>query len=150
MRSCGIDVGQQGAVALLADGKFSRLVDIPVDSSRELDSLALFHLLLEWEPDLVVFENIFRPNQTIRFAGEVQAVCKILQVESLMVAITSWKTAVLGRNTSDKKVSVDRCRELFPDADLIRPGCRVSNPDRAEALLLAYYGSELRGGGTRK
>lgn len=150
MRVAGVDAGQKGAAALLIDGRFEHLTDLPIDDDRELDSHAFLHLLLGWEPDLVVVEDTFRPKVTVRFVGEVVAVCKVLQVERLVVPVVSWKKRVLGQNTGNKTVSVRRCRELFPEADLVRPRGKKPSDDRAEAILLAYYGSELRGGGTRK
>ena len=49
----------------------------------------------------------------------------------------TWKKE-FGLN-SDKTNSIEVCRQLFPDAELIPPNCRKPHDGIAEAILMALY-----------
>lgn len=146
MKVLGVDAGKSGALAFYdtSDGSFI-VDDIPLDSSETLDSRLLFLRLLDWEPKLIVVEDCWRPKSLVRMVGEVAAIGKILEAEVKVVAVVSWKTKILNRNTSDKKVSIESCLQRQPTIlpQLIPPGCRKPKADRAEAVLLALYGASL-------
>jgi len=138
MKIAGVDAGQKGCVALFdtVEDIFT-LHDNVLLEDRTLDTRWLFDLLLEWEPDIVIVEDCFRGKKIIRFAGEVAAVAKILGVELQVINVATWKKEMLGQNTSNKSVSINRCKKLRPEVDLIRK--RTENADRAEAVLLALF-----------
>lgn len=150
MKVVGCDCGKRGAVALMNSGKPVVVVDTVLNSKEELDANWFLHLLLDWEVEsdphaLLVMEDCWRPKTLVQFVGKVKAVSEIVGIEYLTVAINTWKTRILGTNTRDKSKSIALCQKLYPSVDLLRPGARTLNADRAEALLLAKYGSELRG-----
>jgi hypothetical protein len=65
---------------------------------------------------------------------------KILGILDLTVSYVSpqrWQKRV-GKK-GDKKASIARAQELYPDAQLIPLRCRVPSDGRAEALLIAHY-----------
>ena len=141
MKIAGIDCGVKGSCALLDTEADSAPVffDIPLNDDRQIDTHALFTKLLEFEPDVVVTEFTFKPISLIQQTGEVMAVAKILQCHLEVVAVSRWKTAVLGTNTSDKEVSITRAQALYPTAEFVKPRCRTVSPDRCEAALLAHW-----------
>jgi hypothetical protein len=140
----GVDAGKSGACALLDDNSLLDIRDLPLDDDGELDGPLFFEWLCGWEPRLLVVEDCFRPKSLVTMCGEIRAVAKLAGVSRLVAAVVTWKKAVLGENTSDKKKSVAKCRSLFPSADLVRPGARTDNADRAEAVLLAHWGLQTR------
>lgn len=142
MRVVGVDAGKTGAVALLDGKELLELCDLPMDDDGTLDARLFFDWLIDWEADLLVIEDCFRVPGLLRMVGEVTAVAKVVQVPVLRIAVVTWKKKILGLNTSDKSISVKKCLELFPGAELVRPGKRTPNPDRAEAILLSVYGRD--------
>ena len=142
MKVVGIDAGVSGAVALYNTATTElEIYDIELDGFRRLNAKWLFDLLLEWEPDTLATEDTFRPKSLIHQTGGIVAVAQILEIPYRLVAVTTWKKAVLGENTSDKEKSINKCKELFPkQVNLLRkPRARTDSPDRAEAVLIAYY-----------
>lgn len=141
MKLVGVDAGVNGAVAILDTDTAEVTVDhVPIDSNRSLDSRKLFELLLAADVQGLVVEDTFRPKSVVRFVGKVVAVAEILNLDVIeVVPVVTWKRAVLGENTSDKVKSINRCRELFPDLNLVPPRCRKPSDDWAEAVLLAKW-----------
>lgn len=58
----------------------------------------------------------------------------------ILVKPAVWKKA-LGLNKKDKDASIKKAIELFPEME--SKLARKKDHDRAEALLLAYYGKKL-------
>lgn len=141
MKIVGVDLGKEGAVAHLDTADDSLTVfDMPIDTSGRIDSHELFQRWLDWEPDLAVIEGVWRPLSLVRQAGAVEAICGVLQIECKAVAVVNWKVAMTGVNTNNKELSIQRCKQIRPDAQLRRNArCRTDSADRAEAVLLALY-----------
>jgi hypothetical protein len=144
LKLLGVDAGCSGAVCLLNTLTGDTTVeDLQLEGDRTLNCNWFFGRLLEWEPDAAVVEGVFRPNSLVQMKGEIVACCKLFQLPITTVAVVTWKKALLGQNTSDKRISIDRCRHLYPNADLLRPTPKQTkktvNADRAEAVLLAHY-----------
>lgn len=136
----GIDNGQSGALALLdTDSKQVKLLDTPL-KGKELDSLTVYSHLLEVKPDRIYIESCFRPNSLIRMQGEYACIGKLIDVPVTAVPVVTWKTQLTGINSSDKSIYIDKCKELYPEVQLVKPKCRTDSADRAEATLIAHYG----------
>ncbi len=147
----GVDLGNSGAVAIW-NGKADSSPTIhlfPIKEDGELNAAELSRLLLATgdRRDLfVVFERVFKPLSLVRKQGAAQAVCDTLGIDCEATAVVTWKKRVLGENSNDKQISVNRAKELWPGIDLKRtPRSRTDWHDAAEASLLAYYGSLLNG-----
>lgn len=144
MKVAGCDAGKAGAVAVLDTATQDvDILDIPLDGHRDLDTQLLFQWLLERSPDRLVVEDCWQPKTLVLMCGEVAAVAKLLGADFRRVAVSTWKKAVLGENTSDKQRSIEQCKILAPQALLRKPKCRTDSPDRAEAVLLAIYAATL-------
>lgn len=144
MRIAGVDAGVKGAVAHLdTNDNTLSIFDMPINSDHSLDASDLFDRWLEFAPELVIVEDCFRPNSLLRMVGAIEAVSDIVKAEVRRVAVVTWKKHMLGINTNDKQVSIAKCQQLNPTAELIKPRARTESPDRAEAVLLAYYGRSL-------
>lgn len=74
--------------------------------------------------------------------GTILGILEALEFKYELVKPQTWKTHV--GVTADKRTSVKRAQELFPDVSLLpTPRCRVPADGMAEALLIAYYGKEV-------
>jgi crossover junction endodeoxyribonuclease RuvC len=145
----GIDPGLTGAIAALDDA--SQLIlcaDLPVIRSGKLawiDSNEFTSLLMQCRdgrPAQIMLERSqAMPGQGVSSSfctgvvmGSILAACQRVAIPLHIVTAAVWKRSMgLG---SDKSASLDKARLLFPTADLDR----VKDHNRAEALLLAYYG----------
>jgi hypothetical protein len=146
LKLLGVDAGKSGAFAFLdtADNSI-HLEDVPLNSDGELDAALAFEWMLEREPSLVLVEDCWRPKSLVLMCGEIAALAKLLQADFRRVAVRSWKTAMTGQYSNDKTLSVNTCKRLAPQAQLRKPRARTDSADRAEAVLLALYGSRLGG-----
>ena len=148
----GIDPGLTGAIAALDEA--SQLIlcaDLPVIRSGKLawiDSNELTSLLMRARngrpAQILVERSQAMPGQGVSSTfctgvvlGSILAACQRVAIPLHLVTAAVWKRSMgLG---SDKSASLDKARLLFPTADLDR----VKDHNRAEALLLAYYGLSL-------
>lgn len=72
-------------------------------------------------------------------AGFIEGVLSSFGIQQFLVPPQTWKKFY--RLHSDKKLSIKRCRELYPDVCLLRtPRCTKESDGMAEALLIASYG----------
>lgn len=156
----GIDPGVSGAVAVVwrdtPTAKANQTVfDIPtVASSRGKSALDVQGFLLAEDLERYRFNSIAyveqvqsRPRQAGQFAfgmnyGRVLGVLEALGIRTVHVPASKWKQA-MGLRGEDKATSVALAAELFPHLKDQLYGPRGAGLDgRAEALLLAYYGSK--------
>jgi hypothetical protein len=142
LKTVGWDAGMGGAYALYDSltGDVS-VFDNPLTSDGYLDVPAAFATLLDWEPQRLVVEDCWRPKSLVRQVGSIIAVGQLLQAEVMVTAVVTWKTKVLGYNTSEKAVSISCVHRLLPQAVplLRKPRARTDSADRAEAVLMAWY-----------
>lgn len=141
---CGVDCGSAGSVAFVdSDSGDAEVFDTELTTDRLLDCQWLLQVLLDKEPAKAVIEYCFKPLSLVRMLGRFEAVFDLASVPLEVVAVSKWKTKVLGENTKDKDRSIRLCQQLYPQADLLRPtpAGRKKNIDhnRAEAVLLAHY-----------
>lgn len=144
----GVDPGLTGALALLdGDGALELLADLPIVRDRSLawvDGGQLQSLLLDAlrgrQCRAVVERVSAMPRQGVAssFAfgvglGSILSVLQALHLPLELVTPGVWKRC-LGL-TSDKGVSIDRARLLYPQAELHL----AKHDGRAEALLIAHH-----------
>ena len=136
----GIDPGAKGGEALIT----SRLVYAAWPYSA--DTL-ITHL--KGNPEAICYiEKVHAmPGQGVtsmfnfgRNYGEILGILKAFNIKVIEVPPQRWKKEfdLIGK---DKKASIDKAKELFPEANLKRtPRCRTDSDGIAEALLIAEYG----------
>lgn len=160
MAVLGIDPGITGAYALFDPTKSTisglRWVvhDIPTlgDEQRELNAATFYSFLRRYAPEHAFLERVTAMPSIVgkrsmgtagafRFGGVFYALKAVLACAGIPVTLvvpSVWKKSV-GLKGSDKEQSRKRAIELFPEqaTDL----CYKKDQNRAEAMLLAYYGA---------
>lgn len=151
----GIDPGQEGAIAAITpDGILTCDIDGSlVDGIRFLGQLTQDYLIQG-----VVIEKVnAMPRQGVSSSfkfgvtyGHLRGACIALGIPIIAEPVPRvWKKAIFGAGVTDgkekaeqKRMARDKARELYPTTgDLLK---RVKDADRAEALLLAHYGTMTR------
>lgn len=159
MRILGVDPGAYGALALLADGTLSEVLDMPVLRVRrgktdkaEVDGYTLAAALRALQPDIVYIEQVGGlPGQSAsaafnfgRAAGAVEYACKTLGYRVEMVSPITWKKAEkLGPGKDDSRAAAMRRWPTWA-----KTFERKKDNDRAEAALIAEYGRKQQNGGS--
>lgn len=156
MSIAGIDPGASGAIALL-DHRVrvfdmpTRIVTISGKQRKRVDLLGLAQLvdMLERTVTLCVLEDVGPmphdgPVQAFNFgwaacAPHAMAVTAGWRLELVRPAV--WKTQ-MGLQGQGKEASRAMATKLFPDFAHLWP--LKKHDGRAEAVLLAFYGSKLR------
>jgi Holliday junction resolvasome RuvABC endonuclease subunit len=176
LRIIGIDPGLQGGIALLEDGLIAKLIKMPLTKIETktkkkvkemtkaekklhkqkkpiykkkdiVNSKAIYDLVLNFKPDLVVIEKPFYlginssvvVGTTAENVGRLYGITEGLGHKILRVPANSWKGYF--DLEADKENAIAKAEELFPQVNLIPPRCREKQDGLAEALLLAVYGS---------
>lgn len=144
----GIDAGITGAVAILRDGQFRAVHDMPLCTKgtgrREVNAPALARMLSNHQPHSIIagIEKVSAmPGQgvssTFSFGdsfGVARGVCGALLIPVQYVVPATWKRA-FGLIGAEKDASRGVAAALFPEADL-----RLKkHHNRADALLVAYF-----------
>lgn len=142
----GCDPGARGAWAVISETETGRFVKAyPWDDTFFVsDMQALSHT---GKNIVAAVEKVgARPGQgTVsmfnfgKSAGYIDGVLSALGIPYQLVPPTKWKKefSLIGK---DKKASIETCRKLFPDLNLLpTPQCRVPSDGLAEATLLALY-----------
>jgi crossover junction endodeoxyribonuclease RuvC len=135
----GIDPGKSGGIAVIEDGQ-ARTVPYSDD--------ALHNDLCRIKPAGAVccLEKVgAMPGQGVTSMfnfgvsyGYIMGVLETYRIPYQEIPPQRWKKE-FGLN-SDKAASVEVCRKLFPDVNLLAtPRCRKPHDGMAEALLLAEY-----------
>ena len=158
-----IDPGQSGALVAL-DSQSPRVptfYDMPLQpeffktkknpqkrvDARELQKFLLPYLEVDHHLGLERiwgFGQCINGAQTGQFTfakdlGIVTATIELTGIRHTLVEPQVWQKAVGKKCGSDKTESITRAIQLFPAAELRKPGSKVYSHDRADALLIAYY-----------
>lgn len=148
----GIDPGVSGAVALWDAPSGPYVFDMPTLAAKrgktalDVDAGRLADFLPP-RGAAYVEQVQSRPRQAGQFAfgmnyGRVLGVLEALGIPIVHVPASKWKPA-MGLRGADKATSVALAAELFPHLKDQLYGPRGAPLDgRAEALLIAYYGSK--------
>lgn len=176
MKIIGIDPGLKGGIAFLENGLLIKLIKMPVArlatktkkkiknmTAKEkklhkskkpvfktktiVDSKAVYDLILNFKPDLVVIEKPFYlginsavvVGTTAENVGRLYGIAEGLGYKILRVPANSWKGYF--DLEAEKEAAIAKAEELFPHVNLVPPKGRTKSDGMAEALLLAVYGS---------
>jgi crossover junction endodeoxyribonuclease RuvC len=158
MITIGVDPGLSGAIGILNEGRYVDVVDMPIVSKgsgsvkNEVDPSGLIKILRNYAPAdeyvMVVLErvnampgqgvsSVFSLGDSFGCARSAIAACRF---EMTYIAPTQWKKHF--KLTSDKEMSRALAIRMFPDAPLNLK----KHSDRAEALLMARWLHETKGG----
>ena len=135
----GVDPGKKGSLALLEDGKVSIF---PFSEDTYIDVLS------KVDPHNAVccLEHIgAMPGQGVTTMfnfgtnfGFIQGVLRAYKIPFELVRPQKWKKEF--SITGDKNSSIQVCKRLFPEVNLLpTPRCKKENSDYAEAALMAEY-----------
>jgi crossover junction endodeoxyribonuclease RuvC len=158
MITIGVDPGLSGAIGILNEGRYVDVVDMPIVSKgsgsvkNEVDPIGLIKILRNYAPAdeyvMAVLErvnampgqgvsSVFSLGDSFGCARSAIAACRF---EMTYIAPTQWKKHF--KLTSDKEMSRALAIRMFPDAPLNLK----KHSDRAEALLMARWLHETKGG----
>lgn len=137
----GIDPGKKGAFAVIHKARI--LSAEPFDRPT---AVRLFHSIARFpEPAVCCLEKVhampkqgavsmFNFGENYGWWKGLLDACRISYQE---IPPQTWKKE-FGLN-SEKEKSIDVCRQLFPEAELVPPNCRTAHDGLAEAILMAEY-----------
>jgi hypothetical protein len=146
----GIDPGIEGACALYGAGR-ATAIDIPTageGARRRISAAELFAWVVSNKPDHAFIENVSAmPHQGVsssfrfgRAAGALEAIVACAGVPLTLVAPIRWKK-MFGLVGPDKEQARVLAIQKFPGAAHLLK--RKKDHQRAESLLIAYYGWRL-------
>lgn len=153
IRYCGIDVGNNGAIALIVDGRLERVEDMPIveiqrgkSVKRQVSAQALVGIIKDMQPTHAAVEKVASmPNQGVasmfafgRSAGVIEGVLAALEVPVSYVQPAVWARTM--NKGYGKDASRHRAMELHPDKQEWFK--LVKHDGRAEAVLIAMWGEK--------
>ena len=151
IRCIGIDVGNNGAIALIVDGRLERVEDMPIveiqrgkSVKRQVSAQALVGIIKDMQPTHAAVEKVASmPNQGVasmfafgRSAGVIEGVLAALEVPVSYVQPAVWARTM--NKGYGKDASRHRAMELHPDKQEWFK--LVKHDGRAEAVLIAMWG----------
>ena len=152
-RTLGIDVGLNGAIALVVDGELISVVDMPTvtldrngKAKRQVSVPELVDIIKQFDPDEAYVEKVFAmAGQGVtsvfsfgRSLGVVEGVLTTMKIKTTLMTPQTWQKG-LGM-TGGKDGSRARAMELFPDQTALFK--RVKDDGRSDAALIALWGSK--------
>jgi crossover junction endodeoxyribonuclease RuvC len=152
-RTLGIDVGLNGAIALVVDGELISVVDMPTvtldrngKAKRQVSVPELVDIIKQFDPNEAYVEKVFAmAGQGVtsvfsfgRSLGVVEGVLTTMKIKTTLMTPQTWQKG-LGM-TGGKDGSRARAMELFPDQTALFK--RVKDDGRSDAALIALWGSK--------
>lgn len=150
-RTLGIDVGLNGAIALVVDGELISVVDMPTvtldrngKAKRQVSVPELVQIIKDFDPTEAYTERVFAmAGQGVtsvfsfgRSLGVVEGVLGALKIKNSLVTPQTWQKRMAV--TGGKDGSRARAMDLFPEqAQMFK---RVKDDGRADAALIAAFG----------
>jgi len=148
----GIDPGLSGAIALLRNGEFAEVFDMPTmgrgsGNKQQINAAEVGKLLRECPPCMAWIEQVgAMPGQGVssmfnfgKATGAVLGALGALQFPVSSVTPVKWKTT-FGLIGKDKDMARTAAQELMPTAPL----SLKKHGGRADALLIALHGWKHR------
>ena len=140
---CGIDPGAKGAIALLYPN-YAEIHDMPM-LGKEVNGSEVSRIFKEFTPDHIWLEqvNSFGMGRTSAYnfgqgVGVLKGVFQAMQIPFTLVTPQKWKKSYgLSKEKDHSRLLVTR---MYPS--LADQFVRKKDDGRAEALLIAKYGSE--------
>ena len=152
MKVLGIDVGLNGAIAIVSDGQLIELHDMPTVSlernnktKRMVNAAELARLIRQGKPDYAYLERLnAMPGQGVssmfsmgQSLGVVLGILAALDIPTTTIPPRTWQKAL--DVPQGKDGSRYRASQLFPaHADKF---ARVKDDGRSDATLIAAYGA---------
>lgn len=152
MKVLGIDVGLNGAIAIVSDGQLIELHDMPTVSlernnktKRMVNAAELARLIRQGKPDCAYLERLnAMPGQGVssmfsmgQSLGVVLGILAALDIPTTTIPPRTWQKAL--DVPQGKDGSRYRASQLFPaHADKF---ARVKDDGRSDATLIAAYGA---------
>lgn len=153
---CGIDPGKKGAIAFLKD--HIKIYDMPLWDNR-IDAKGIGNIFQQECDDFSKCFCIIEKAQSMRKKGVVQGnvssfttgegygkllgIMDVYNIEYFEISPRKWKADL--KLSKDKQQSINLARILFPNQTFEFEGKRGGLLDgRAEAVLLAWYGRNIR------
>lgn len=145
MVAIGVDPGKSGALAIMYlddDRRILRTKIVPFDEQLYRDAL----VCCSGDRAVCLVEKVgAMPGQGVvsmfsfgQNYGFTQGMLTALSIPYQLVPPRTWKKEF--SLTGDKQMSIDVCKRLFPNVNLLpTPRCRKENDGMAEALLMAEY-----------
>jgi crossover junction endodeoxyribonuclease RuvC len=152
-RTLGIDVGLNGAIALVVDGELVSVVDMPTvtldrngKAKRQVSVPELVDIIKQFDPNEAYVEKVFAmAGQGVtsvfsfgRSLGVVEGVLTTMKIKTTLMTPQTWQKG-LGM-TGGKDGSRARAMELFPEQTALFK--RVKDDGRSDAALIALWGSK--------
>ena len=152
-RTLGIDVGLNGAIALVQDGELVGVVDMPTvtldrngKAKRQVSVPELVDIIKTFDPNEAYVEKVFAmAGQGVtsvfsfgRSLGVVEGVLTTMKIKTTLMTPQTWQKG-LGM-TGGKDGSRARAMELFPEQTALFK--RVKDDGRSDAALIALWGSK--------
>ncbi len=152
MRTLGIDIGLNGAIALVEDGQLLEVHDMPTFSmerngknKRMVNAAELARLIRQAAPSSAYLERLnAMPGQGVtsmfsmgQSLGVVLGILAALDIATTTIPPRTWQKAL--DVPQGKDGSRYRAAQLFPaHAELFK---RVKDDGRSDATLIAAYGA---------
>lgn len=144
MKIASIDVGFSGAIAVFDTNKKSVEVRrMPVIRSNKKDELdeteirkiirGVEHVYIE-KATAMPKQGVVSTGRFLMGYGMLRGICAGLGVPYSIVLPQRWKKAVMDGMGKDKRASVLRAKQLFPDIELGK-----NDHGKADALLIGFY-----------
>src|SRR3990167_9889847 len=92
-------------------------------------------------------QGISSTGRLLEGFGAIQAFAIAHGIDHKIVSPQKWQKHLFPKikmGWDTKKISIAEAKKLYPEAQLIAPGARVENHNRADALLIAHYGKKLQ------
>ena len=152
-RTLGIDVGLNGAIALVQDGELIGVVDMPTvtldrngKAKRQVSVPEVVDIIKQFDPNEAYVEKVFAmAGQGVtsvfsfgRSLGVVEGVLTTMKIKTTLITPQTWQKG-LGM-TGGKDGSRARAMELFPEQTALFK--RVKDDGRSDAALIALWGSK--------
>jgi crossover junction endodeoxyribonuclease RuvC len=144
----GIDPGLSGAIALIRDGAYAEVWDMPTmgrgtGKKQQVNSAEVARILRECPPCPAYMELVgSMPGQGVssmfnfgKAAGAVMGALAALQFPLVEVTPQRWKRE-FGLGGKDKDIARTYCQQLMPTAPL----SLKKHVGRADALLIGLFG----------
>jgi len=152
----GMDIGMSGSISFLPRNGTPIFVDMPYDGKHLVLRKAIDAILCYWPTiDIecvppIAFESLCSFKQgrqsAFNFGGSYHCawnVANLLGLPACEVRPGEWKDVILPGLPHDgdegKAAAIAYVSHRWPHAELIRPGCRVEDHNRADAACLAEY-----------
>ena len=143
----GIDAGAKGGISYIHENGVD-VTSIPFSESGLIDICQE----MRGKECICYLEQVHAmPNQGVTSMfhfgenfGYIRGVLEDNRINYVLVSPQKWKK-YFGLN-KDKQLSIDICKDIFPNVNLFRtPRCKKESDGMAESLLLAEYGRVKNG-----